>query len=168
MSSSRGKGKAHLTKEEFAARAEELRVPLYRVACAYLRREQDRLDAVQEALLHAWEARHKLRQEAYFKSWLTRIMIRECVNILRQQKRVFPAESLPEPASAEPSGNPALRDAILALPRDLRIVIVLFYMEGYSTEEISRILRTPKGTVCSRLSRARKMLKDTLREEADL
>lgn len=163
-----GKGKAHLTKEEFTARAEELRGPLYRVACAYLRREQDRLDAVQEALLHAWEARHKLRQEAYFKTWLTRIMIRECINILRQQKRMIPAEALPEAPAAEPSGNPALRDAILALPRELRIVIVLFYMEGYSTEEISRILRTPKGTVCSRLSRARKLLRDTLQEEADI
>ncbi len=157
-----------MTKEEFTARAEELRGPLYRVACAYLRREQDRLDAVQEALLHAWESRHKLRQEAYFKTWLTRIMIRECVNILRQQKRLIPTESIPEPPMEEPSGNPALRDAILALPKELRIVIVLFYMEGYSTEEISRILRTPKGTVCSRLSRARKMLKDTLQEEADI
>ena len=157
-----------MTKEEFAARAEELRGPLYRVACAYLRREQDRLDAVQEALLHAWESRHKLRQEEYFKTWLTRIMIRECVNMLRRQKRVFPAESLPERQSDAPSGNPALRDAILALPKELRIVIVLFYMEGYSTEEISRILRSPKGTVCSRLSRARKQLKDTLQEEADL
>ncbi len=95
-------------------------------------------------------------------------MIRECVNILRQQKRMIPAESLPEAPTEEPSGNPALRDAILRLPKELRIVIVLFYMEGYSTEEISRILRSPKGTVCSRLSRARKMLRDTLQEEAEL
>ena len=56
--------------------------------------------------------------------------------------------------------------AILALPEKLRIVIVLYYMEAYSVEEISKALRVPRGTVCSRLARAREQLKRTWKEEA--
>ena len=156
-----------MTKEAFILKAEEMRLPLYRTACAYLRQEADRMDAVQEALLKAWKALPELREERYFKTWLTRILIRECVNIQRHQRRVTPMEAVPEAGQEDTGTNAALRDAILALPEQQRIVIVLFYMEEYSTDEIARALRLPKGTVCSRLKRARQTLKGFLEEEAE-
>ena len=156
-----------MTKEEFVRQAEEMRLPMYRVASAYLRQESDRMDAAQEALMKAWQALPRLKEERYFKTWLIRILIRECVNIQRRQRRVMPMERLPEMETREMEPPSPLREAILALPENQRIVIVLYYMEGYTVEEIMKALRLPKGTVCSRLNRARQRLKEYLTEEAD-
>ncbi len=156
-----------MTKEEFSRRVEECKGTLYRVSCAYLRQEADRLDAVQEALLKAWQALPGLKEDAYFRTWLTRIMIRECINIQRKQKRMVPSDAVPALSREEPSTYPELREAILALPERLRITVLLFYMEGCSVEEIAGILRLPKGTVCSRLARARKRMKETIKEDAE-
>lgn len=156
-----------MTKEAFVRQVEEARGTLYRVACAYLRQEADRNDAVQEALLKAWKNLHKLREETFFRTWLIRILIRECVNIQRGQKRMRPVERVPDRAAEDGGQHTGLRDAILALPEPLRIVIVLRYMEEYPVEEMARVLRVPKGTVCSRLARARKRMKEYLEEEAD-
>ena len=156
-----------MTKEAFIRQVEEARDALYRVACAYLRQEADRNDAVQEALLKAWKNLPRLREEAYFRTWLIRILIRECVNIQRSQKRTLPVEKVPEKRTEDTKKDTSLRDAILALPDKLRIVIVLHYMEEYPVEDMARILRVPKGTVCSRLSRAREQMKEYLKEEAD-
>ena len=156
-----------MTKEAFIRQVEEARGALYRVACAYLRQEADRNDAVQEALLKAWKNLPRLREEAYFRTWLIRILIRECVNIQRGQRRTQPVEKVPEKPPKDAGRGLSLRDAILALPDKLRIVIVLHYMEEYPVEDIARILRVPKGTVCSRLSRAREQMKAYLKEEAD-
>ena len=155
-----------MTKEAFVRQVEAMKGPMHRVAYAYLRQESDRLDAVQEALLKAWRALPKLKNEAYFQTWLIRILIRECVNIQRHQCRMIPTETVPDRPAEENSQNPGLRDAILALPEKLRNVIVLYYMEAYSVEEISKALRVPRGTVCSRLARAREQLKRTWKEEA--
>lgn len=143
-----------MTKEEFARRAEEMKGPMHRVACAYLRCEHDRLDAVQETLLKAWKGLGRLKKPEYFNTWLIRILIRECTNIQRHQSRVRPMEAVPEPPPNDAGKAVEVREAILALPESQRIVVVLFYMEGYAVEEIARALRLPKGTVCSRLNRA--------------
>ena len=161
-----GSGPA-LTKEAFVRQVEAARETLYRVACAYLRQEADRSDAVQEALLKAWKSRQKLREKAYFKTWLVRILIRECVNIQRGQRRMLPVETLPEKPTDDAGHDTGLRDALLALPEKLRIVVVLRYMEEYPVEEIAWMLRVPKGTVCSRLARARQRMKEYLEEEAN-
>ena len=65
------------------------RQSLYRVAASYLRGESDRLDAVAEAIARAWEKRRTLRDEALFTTWLTRILIRVCVDMQRRQKRMI-------------------------------------------------------------------------------
>ena len=155
-----------MTKEEFVEQVEAGKDTLYRVCCAYLRQEADRADAVQEALLKAWQALPRLKNPAYFRTWLVRILIRECVNIQRRQHRMVPVDAVAVPRQESDERAGALKAAILSLPEKIRIVVVLFYMEGYAVEEIASILRVPKGTVCSRLSRARDRMKDYLKEEA--
>ena len=152
-----------MTKDEFSQRIRASQDKLYRITCGMLREPQDRLDAVQDAILKAWCSLGRLRSEEYFDTWLIRILINECHNRHRTQARLVPLESAPEP-SVEFQGNPQLRDAILALPEKLRIPIILHYMEGYKTDEIAQMLRLPGGTVRSRLRRARAMLKTMLEE----
>ena len=72
-----------MDKQEFADRVHAMQERLYRMTYGQLREEQDRRDAVQEAILKAWQSRERLRDPAYFETWLIRILINECHNIQR-------------------------------------------------------------------------------------
>lgn len=153
-----------MDKQEFARRVTQMQGSLYRVAASYLRGESDRLDAVAETVARAWEKRGTLRQEAVFATWMTRILIRVCVDIQRRQKRMTPVETLPDVPTRE-DASAALREAVDSLPQKLRTMVVLYYMEGYEVLEIARIMGTTKGAVCAGLSRAREKLRAMLGEE---
>ena len=153
-----------MTKNEFELTVTALQTSLYRVARSYLRGEHDCLDAVSEAICKAWQKLPSLRDEARFKTWLTRILIRECINIQRRQKRITPVETVAVSGEA-PADAFELMQALDALPQTLRTPTVLYYMEGYRVEEIARMLHSKKGTVASHLYRARAMLRDALKEE---
>ena len=155
-----------MDKDTFARQVTDLQGGLYRVAASYLRGESDRLDAVSEAITRAWEKRHTLRDERLFRTWITRILIRECVNIQRRQKRSVPVDALPE-AESEPEDEriAALREALAQLPQRQRTMTVLHYMEGYDVREVARIMGTTKSAVCAGLSRARARLRTLMGEE---
>lgn len=153
-----------MDKQEFARRVTQMQGSLYRVAASYLRGESDRLDAVAEAIARAWEKRGTLREEAWFATWMTRILIRVCVDMQRKQKRMTPVDTLPETPTGEDSCA-ALREAVDSLPQKLRTMVVLYYMEGYEVLEVARIMGTTKGAVCAGLSRAREKLRTMLGEE---
>jgi len=153
-----------MDKSEFTQRVTDMRDRLYRVTCGMLRERQDRLDAVQEAVLRAWAKRDGLRNGDYFETWLTRILINECRNLQRVQRRVVPLESVQVPA-ADGDIDVPLRDAVLALDEKLRLPVILHYMNGYSVAEAARILRLPEGTVKTRLRKARGELRKMLAEE---
>ena len=76
-----------MDKQEFARRVTQMQSSLYRVAASYLRGESDRLDAVSEAIARAWEKRGTLREEAWFATWITRILIRVCVDAVMLGKK---------------------------------------------------------------------------------
>jgi len=152
-------------KDTFARRITQIQDSLYRVAASYLRGEHDRLDAVSEAILKAWDKRETLRDERYFSTWMTRILIRECVNIQRRQKRVLPMETMPEETDEPDEAVSALRDALERLPQRLRTMAVLHYMEGYDAREVARIMGTTKSAVCAGLFRARGKLRAFIEEE---
>lgn len=157
-----------MDKDTFARQVTDLQGSLYRVAASYLRAESDRLDAVSEAIARAWEKRNTLRDETRFRTWITRILIRECVNIQRRQKRSVPVDTLPE-AETEPEDArvAALSAALERLPQRQRTMAVLHYMEGCDVREVARIMGTSKGAVCAGLSRARENLRRMIGEEMD-
>ena len=156
-----------MDKEAFSRQVTAMQTSLYRVAASYLRGEADRLDAVSEAIARAWEKRGTLRDERYFKTWMTRILIRECIAITRCQKRAVPVETLPEQISDDAAYDRVnlLSWALEQLPQRQRTMIVLHYMEGYDVNETARIIGTTKGAVCAGLSRARDTLRTLIGEE---
>ena len=136
---------------------------LYRVAASLLPGEADRMDAMQETALKAWQNRQTLREEARFSAWITRILMNECRNVYRRQKRLVLMDAVPETSVQE--RDPQLRLMLEALPRRHREVLVLFYLEGFSIQEIAGILHLPQGTVKYRLHAARKAMKVELSGE---
>ena len=157
-----------MTKDEFTRRITAMTKTLYRVSYAHLRREADREDAVQETILKAWEKLPTLRQEKFFETWVIRILINQCHAVGRRIDRTVSAEDMPLEDAAQPPEERDLRDAILRLPDDYRLVIVLHYIEGYGVGEIARMLDAPVGTVKFRLYRARRILKRELEEAQEL
>ena len=76
-------------------------------------------------------------------------------------------DTLPDmPAPESPADTPlALREALSRLPEKLRVVLALYYMEGFNVAEISHILRSSPGAGCARLSRGRDQMRAMLKEE---
>lgn len=147
-----------MTKERFAQEILSLSDTMYGVARTYLRSYADCADAVQESILKAWAGLHALRKEQYLRTWVIRILINECKNMLKKQKRTVYAAELPETAGSAETDN-ALYETMMALTEKYRVPLVLYHCEGYTVSEIARILRLPKGTVTSRLARGREILK---------
>jgi RNA polymerase sigma factor (sigma-70 family) len=140
----------------FAQLMEGQKQMLYKVARSYLRSDADAADAMGETVLSCYEKLDTLRQPRYFRTWLTRILIRKCQDILRRQGRCVPLEEVPEPAGEEPGHARAEFLALLdSLDEKYRTVLLLYYGEGFQTTEIARILDLKEETVKTRLKRAR-------------
>ena len=143
---------------------------LFHVTFSILQNEADAADAVQEAILKAYGNRHKLKNEAYFKTWITRIAMNESYAIYRKNRKYVGMED-PDTLSVETLEKYVreeyldLYQAVSGLEEKLNICIVLFYFEGYSVAEMAQILRVPQGTIKSRLNRGRKLLKGLLEGE---
>ena len=131
---------------------------LYRIACALLRSETDRQDAMQETALKAWKNRASLREEQYFRTWISRIMVNECHNLHRKNSRYVPMEELPDRPVPD-SGEQETRLMLESLPEKQRIPLVLHYLEGFSLEEIARVQHISLALVKYRMHQARKALR---------
>lgn len=142
---------------------------LWRVGWSILQKPEDCTDAVQEALMRAWQRRDTLRSMRAFRPWLLRILSNVCYDMLRSKQRTQPLED--ETVAIEPFTEPLLlRDAISHLSPDHRTAIVLHYLEGLTVNEIAKLLDIPSGTVKTRLLYARihmrKLLHDSIDNEA--
>ena len=133
---------------------------LYKVARSYLHSDADAADAIGETVLACFEKLDTLRQPQYFRTWLTRILIRKCQDILRQRGRCVPLETAAEPVYMEPGQARAEFLALLdSLDEKYRTVLLLYYGEGFSTREIAQILELKEETTKTRLKRARASFK---------
>ena len=136
---------------------------MYRLAMSILCNEDDAADAAQEAILTAFQKLSSLRDRERFQPWLLRILTHQCYAILRQRRRLLPYETLAEqeaPAACEQSQD--LWQAVCDLSEQLRSVVVLYYYEGFSAREVGEILGISEANVKTRLSRARKRLREQL------
>ncbi len=149
-----------MTKDWFVEQIEQLQGRMYRIALSILRNNTDVQDAMQETVLKAWEKKHSLRNEAYFGTWITRILINESRQILRKNSRLIPMDELPE--TAVTSEGLSLKMLMECLPEKLRLPFVLYYSEGMDTAEVAAALHLSQSGVRSRIHRARLILRKEL------
>jgi RNA polymerase sigma-70 factor (ECF subfamily) len=106
--------------------------------------------------------------DEHIRSWLIRVTVNECKKLLRSPwRRVEPLEDYLTAVAFDNPAQSELYRAVMGLPKKYRMAIYLHYYEGYSTQEIGRILRIPRNTVCSHLKRGRELLKKELQEADD-
>lgn len=157
----------------------------YSVAYRMLQDGEAAADAVQESFIKAYRALDTFRGGS-FKSWLMRIVVNSCYDVLRVRKRQ-PTDTIDAEESEQEYAPQLVDDAesphdhaermelshhiengIKSLPPDQRLVLTLCDVHGYAYEEISEITGVPMGTVKSRISRARGRLRDYLLEKPEL
>lgn len=155
-----------MDKQFFTEEVKAAERSLYRIARSYLSSDHDAADAVQEALLRAWSKRNTLNEPRFFRTWLTRIVINACKDERKRLKRVTPVETVPEPEQERQAvPHDELMEALRALDVKYRVPLVLFYLDGYSVQEIAGMLTLPQGTVKNRLYRAKDKLREQLQRQ---
>lgn len=158
---------------------------LYRLARATLRDDTEAEDALQEAYLAAYRSIAQFRGDANLATWLSRMVLNECLGRLRKSARrqnVIPivayeddmatttpdVREVPEQAFARAEMRALIERKLDALPEDFRTVFVLRAVEELSVEETAACLGIPEATVRSRHFRARSLLRESLAREIDI
>lgn len=139
--------------------------------------EEDAQEAAQDAFLSAWSGLPSFREDAAFSTWLYRLAINASTDILRRQKRTGAGVSLddeevfleiedtsptPEQALEQKEAAKLVSEALEALPPEYRQVLILREVQGMSYQEISDITLLELGTVKSRISRGRTLMRNYL------
>lgn len=153
---------------------------VYVLAYRILRSEADAADVTQEVFCRVYRSLPRLRADGAQASWIRRIATNLCLDHLRRRKTTPQTVSLdaslacsaaweaghaseePERVLAASERREVLYKAIAALPEDYRLVLVMHHLEEMGVEEIAEALGVPAGTIKSRLSRARKILRRRL------
>lgn len=155
-------------KEAFVRLIQACELSMYRVAKSMVRSDETVADVMQETILKAYDAIGSLREPKYFKTWLIRILINQCQQVLRHDAKVVPLGDWMDQIGDEPSYDHLdIEEALHALKEEHRVAISLFYLEDMLIKDIAALLEVPEGTVKSRLSVARKQLKELLMFEGE-
>jgi RNA polymerase sigma-70 factor, ECF subfamily len=157
---------------------------LYAAAMRMTRNPADAADLVQETFVKAFKAFGQFEQGTNLKAWLYRIQTNTFINDYRKKQRdphqgtiddledwqLGGAQSLTQSLatrSAEAEAidhlpDSAVKDALQSIPEDFRLAVYFADVEGFSYQEVADIMKTPIGTVMSRLHRGRRMLRELL------
>jgi RNA polymerase sigma-70 factor (ECF subfamily) len=162
----------------FAALVERHERRVYNLALRMTGREEDARDAAQDAFLTALRKLSSFRGEAAFTTWMHRVTVNACYDLLRKRQRQ-PLLDLGDDDRARPEPPPAadpadatslsfdVQRALLEVPEDFRVVMILHDVQDLPQEEVSAILGIPVGTVKSRLHRGRVALAKALHLERE-
>lgn len=150
---------------------------VFRIVLRMVRSQDDADDLTQDTFVRAYRGLQTFKEEFDFHPWLYRIAYNQTINFLNKKKRQramdlddVPEGDIktgPEPESPMQAASRSelitrLGDALERLPEDQRTVFLLRVQDGLSYEEIAQVMDTPKGTVMSRLARARMALRKTM------
>jgi len=161
---------------------------LYAAAMRMTRNPADAADLVQETFVKAFQAFGQFQQGTNLKAWLYRIQTNTFINNYRKNQRnpyqgtiddledwqLGGAESVTQSLSTRSAEaeaidhlpDSAVKAALQAIPEDFRLAVYFADVEGFSYQEIADIMKTPVGTVMSRLHRGRRMLRESLSDYA--
>jgi len=158
-----------MTHSQLLSAMETFGPTVYRLSLCRLQSTADAEDVYQDVFLRLWEQDTSNWDDAHTKAWLIRTTLNRCADLgrFRLRRTAVPLEAIAERSTPTDSRDAEVWEAVAALPAKLRTVVHLYYAEGYSTEEIARLLSVPPATVRTRLRRAREKLKTILGGDND-
>ena len=141
-----------------------------RIAYTYLKNRADAEDIVQDVFLRIIDKKPSFNDESHEKSWLIRATINMCKNKVNMfwNKNKCSIDDVQEFAVSDKyNTDTSVFQALMALGEKYRVVVYMYYYEGYSTPEIADVIGKNETTIRSLLHRARNKLKDMLKEDYD-
>ena len=155
-------------EEEFKEVYDQYFSMIYRISLLYLRNTEEAEDMVQEVFVKLIDKERSFNSEEHRKAWLIGVTKNACKDINKSfwKSRMVDIESLPELTNEKKDSDlHFVLEELLLLPDKYKIVLYLFYYEGYYVKDISKILNVKESTIQTQLSRGRKLLKKKLRRE---
>ena len=154
-----------MEQQAFGERVRACQTKMYRISVSIMGNDADAEDAAAEAVLRAWAKRNTLREEAYFETWLTRILINTCREFLRKKRAHITEEltdAIPAKDAQEQTG---LREALMRVDEKYRLPLIMHHALGMSISSVAQALRLPEGVVRWRVEKGRKLMKQELERE---
>ncbi|MDE6905358.1 MAG: sigma-70 family RNA polymerase sigma factor [Lachnospiraceae bacterium] len=142
---------------------------IYAAAFSICKNVQDAEDIVQETFIQYHTSKNQFENQQHIRAWLIRVAINKAKNVNHTfwRKNKVPLEDYMETLAFETPESKNLFETVMKLPEKYRTAIHLFYYEDYGVKEIAGILRISESNVKARLSRGRKLLRESLQEEWD-
>lgn len=153
-----------MDKDKVSRYVELFHVAVFRLSYSYVRNRQDAEDIAQETFMKLYRSDKQFPSDNDVKAWLMRVAINLSKDLLRSAWFKGRSE-LDDNIPCENAEETALLECVKKLKPGYSVVIHLYYYEGYSVREIAKICRISETTVTTRLSRARKQLKEMLSSE---
>ncbi len=174
--------------EAFEQLIESYQKKIFNIAFRMTGNYNDAGELTQEVLVRVFRSIKSFREEASLSTWIYRITTNTCLDELRKRKnkkvisleeeiktedgelrrQIVDAAPSPEELAERNEIKRCVDAAVRQLPDEQRTMIILRDIQGFSYDEISRILKCPQGTVKSRISRARLALRDILKNSGEL
>lgn len=144
----------------------------YRIAYCYVYNKESALDIIQNAICKALENYHSIKNVKAIKSWFYRILINECLQYLRKNKKEIVCDpiDLKEEIYYEEAYEPKLEvyQRVCELPEQLKVIVILHFYEQMTLKEIAQTLEVNINTVKTRLYAALKRLRSVLEKELEV
>lgn len=155
-------------KEAFISLMKRLELRMFNIARSIVKKEEDCADAMQETVLKAYRALPTLQNPRFFNTWICRILINECNTLLRKKSKTVSMAEPPQAAYVPQAADIRmdLRDAVERLEETQRTIVILYYFEELTIQQIADMLGMSAGAVKTRLYRARMTLSRRLKEPA--
>lgn len=152
------------TKKDYQETVEKYSNMVYRLAFSYTNSRYDADDIYQDVFLKYLQNKKQFENEEHKKAWLIKVTINSCKKLWLSpwKKKTIP---LDEEIRFEDKEDIGLYNEIKKLPKKYRLVIHLFYYEQYSIKDISKVLHQKEPTIRTWLTRARKLLRNQIKEE---
>ncbi len=159
-----------VTKDYISGLLDKYGDMVLRIAYTYLKNRADAEDIVQDMFLRIIDKKPSFNDENHEKSWLIRATINMCknkVNLFWNKNKCSIDDVQEFAVSDKYNTDTSVFQAVMALGEKYRVVVYMYYYEGYSTPEIAKVIGKSETTIRSLLHRARNKLKDMLKEDYD-
>lgn len=138
---------------------------LFRICLIMLGNSQDAEDVVQETLMKYLQKAPAFKEKEHEKAWFIKVASNKCKDMLRFRARHMTADIESIHECMQDSSDSGILEALMTLPEKFRIILVLYYVEQYKTDEIAKMIGKSSSAVKMRLQKGRRLLKEIYRKE---
>ncbi|MFE8702931.1 sigma-70 family RNA polymerase sigma factor [Cytobacillus sp. FJAT-54145] len=155
--------------QAFQELIEQEKVKLYKMAYIYMKNEHDALEVFQETVYKTLVSIKSLKEEKYFSTWVTKILINTAIEFLRKQKKIVPMEKEVLDRNIQPFQTAVVEQidllaSIKGLEEKYKSVLLLRFYKDYSIKQIAELLDCPEGTVKTNIHRGIILLREKIKE----